>query len=361
MFKTELFSIKIFQLNKFFISTLVLSGVSVGLFAASVVYETKPLQVKRYDEIVSRANLFHPRVKAVAMAKWPNTIVFQNIDTWKQMGVIKAHSTPERIIYSMTFSPTGKYIAAGMYDTKTKKSMVTVWEVEQNKLVANYNILCTPDTIDFSSDGKFIAVAGSYERVKGAAQLIDIDKGSIKTIWSTKSYEEWTATQIKFLPKSKVLAIAMVNKKRGILFYNTETSKTDFFPTKTDTYAIDFTQDAKFMVSGGGNEKSGNEILVWNLDTKKVITELKGHSSFVNSVKFTPNGKQVVSSAFEKGTRFRFWDIESAKEIQSVKTDGNRSKSMSISANGQYLVFEVESFGNAGNPITMEFFIQAQQ
>jgi len=352
---------KFSPLFKIFLTTLLSIIFSASIFAVSTIFESKPFQTKSHNQIVSKVNLFHPKVKVVAMAKWPNTIVFQNIDTWKTMGTIEAHDNQERIIYSMVFSPTGKYIAAGIYDTKVKESMVLVWEVENSKLVATYKILCKPETIDFSHNGKHIAVAGSYEMIKGAAQLIDISKGTVKTIWSSKHYEEWTATRIKFMPVSNKLAITMVNKKSGILFYDTETAQTNFFPTQADTYTIDFTKDGKFMVSGGGNETSGTEILIWNLTTKKITTKLKGHTSFVNSVKFTADGKQIISSAYEKGTRFRVWDISLAKEIQLVSTENNRSKNMEISPNGEYLVFEIESFGNAGNPTTIEFYRRTQK
>ncbi|MFK0735411.1 MAG: WD40 repeat domain-containing protein, partial [Gloeotrichia echinulata HAB0833] len=54
--------------------------------------------------------------------------------------------------------------------------------------------------------------------------------------------------------------------------------------------------DGKTLASGSRD----NTIKIWNIATGKEIRTLNGHSSFVNSVAFSPDGKTLASGSLDK-------------------------------------------------------------
>ena len=55
--------------------------------------------------------------------------------------------------------------------------------------------------------------------------------------------------------------------------------------------SVAFSPDGSCVVSGSG----GNTVCIWNVATGQSKAELKGHSGWVNSVVFSPDGSHVVS------------------------------------------------------------------
>ena len=55
---------------------------------------------------------------------------------------------------------------------------------------------------------------------------------------------------------------------------------------------------------------------IWDVETGKELQTLKGHSAQVRSVNFSPDGKNIVTAAHD-GTA-RIWDAESGKELQKL-------------------------------------------
>ena len=67
--------------------------------------------------------------------------------------------------------------------------------------------------------------------------------------------------------------------------------------------SIAFSPDGKKIVSGSYDQT----IRVWDAETgKEIIPPLEGHSGYVNSVAFSPEGKKIVSGSYDK--TIRVWD-----------------------------------------------------
>ncbi|MEG3862473.1 nSTAND1 domain-containing NTPase, partial [Microcoleus sp. herbarium12] len=60
--------------------------------------------------------------------------------------------------------------------------------------------------------------------------------------------------------------------------------------------SVAFSPDGKTLASGSQNKT----IELWNLQTQKLITTLKGHRNWVNSVAFSPDGKTLASASGDK-------------------------------------------------------------
>ena len=63
--------------------------------------------------------------------------------------------------------------------------------------------------------------------------------------------------------------------------------------------------DGKRIVSGSDD----NRLKVWDAQTDQETLTLKGHSTAVFSVSFSPDGKRIVSGSSDK--TLKVWDISS--------------------------------------------------
>jgi WD40 repeat protein len=62
-----------------------------------------------------------------------------------------------------------------------------------------------------------------------------------------------------------------------------------------------------------GRMSSDNSIRIWDTETGMELNRLFGHGSFVYSAVFSPDGKQVLSSA--RDSTARIWNLESSREL----------------------------------------------
>ncbi|ETO06619.1 WD-40 repeat protein [Reticulomyxa filosa] len=85
-----------------------------------------------------------------------------------------------------------------------------------------------------------------------------------------------------------------------------------------DVFSIDYSifDDDQFLCSGSDD----GTVRVWNLDTSKQVQIFKGHSDYVNCVKFSSyhyhnHHRKVICSSSDDKT-IRFWDIKNNKQFQ---------------------------------------------
>ncbi|MBD2287643.1 WD40 repeat domain-containing protein [Microcystis wesenbergii FACHB-1317] len=76
--------------------------------------------------------------------------------------------------------------------------------------------------------------------------------------------------------------------------------------------SVNFSPDGKTLVSGSGD----GPIELWNVETGKEIRTLKGHYYPVRSVNFSPDGKTLVSGS-DDGT-IKLWNVETDWDLDAL-------------------------------------------
>lgn len=88
--------------------------------------------------------------------------------------------------------------------------------------------------------------------------------------------------------------------------------------SKGTVWSIAISPDGKTLASGSGKMFSflvgkDNTVRIWNLASKEVIHSLKGHSDWVYSVAFSPDGQTLASGS--KDNTIKLIDVASWKEF----------------------------------------------
>ncbi|MEH2400463.1 nSTAND1 domain-containing NTPase, partial [Nostoc sp.] len=90
-------------------------------------------------------------------------------------------------------------------------------------------------------------------------------------------------------------------------------------------YSVAFSPDGKTIASASADKT----VKLWNAATAKEITTLKGHSNSVTSVAFSPDGKTIASASADKTVKL--WNAATAKEITTLKGHSNSVTSVAFS------------------------------
>lgn len=83
--------------------------------------------------------------------------------------------------------------------------------------------------------------------------------------------------------------------------------------------SVAFSPDSRFILTGSGDEDyvsdeiKDNTARLWDISNGAEILKFNGHTSRVNSVCFSPNGKMIVTASDDKSARV--WDAKTAKNL----------------------------------------------
>jgi WD40 repeat protein len=108
-------------------------------------------------------------------------------------------------------------------------------------------------------------------------------------------------------------------------------------------YPMAFARDGKHFCS-----TTGKEIIVWDLVKREQVAMLKGHTSAIRTVAFSPDGK-LIATASEDAV-LKFWDATTYKQQLSTKVKIDKLLCLGFSPDSSMVVVG----GNRGIPEVAE-------
>lgn len=213
-----------------------------------------------------------------------------DVSTGKYIKILRIHS---HFLKSAIYSPDGKYIVS------TDLGSIQIWEASTGVcLKILKNLLGFISSIAFSPDGQRI-IGSSYDNIIG---MIDLKTG--KSLQTLKGHS------------------SLVN-------------------------SVAYSPDGNYIVSGSDkfNLSHSNKyprwnsncvIKIWDANTGECFQTLEGHTDSVNSVLFSPNGKNIVSGSSDK--TIKIWNANTGECLQTLEGHSMNVNSVSYSPDGTNII-----------------------
>jgi len=105
------------------------------------------------------------------------------------------------------------------------------------------------------------------------------------------------------------------------------------FTGHTDwVFSVSFSPDGQYIVSGSKDFS----VRVWSAESGELVRTLEGHTAVVHSVSFSPDGQYIVSGSKDKS--IRVWSVESGELVRTLEGHTHDVNSVSFSPDGQSIV-----------------------
>ncbi len=231
-------------------------------------------------------------------------------------------------IFSVAFSPDGKYFATGGDDKSVK-----IWKFDNGKFteILNMKGKNPSASVTFSKDGKFLAAVD----------------GKLITVW-TPNGDNFSEVQklkghsnmiyrLDFSPDGNFLVSASSDKKVIVWKLSGSKFKKDQTLKESDkVYSAAFSHDGKSIATGSMD----NTIKIWELSGKKFkkTQTLTGHSMYAFGLDFSPDGNFIITGSGDKSTKL--WKQENGKfsEVQTILDEEDPVAGVGFSPDGKYAV-----------------------
>lgn len=268
---------------------------------------------------------YSPLGDTVAIGVWDGTnagtVRIYDIATGDELERFFAHTTPvEEVVYNSD----GTLIATTSWDLD-----VQIWNIERRTPIMTF--LGFEDRIlglDYSRSGDYLVLGlgniGDNEYT-GTATPVDASVW----VWDIRSRDE----------------ISSFTKQDDWL------------------WTVDISPDGQWAATSGGplrlpEQVQGQEVQeidtavrVWDIETNEIIAEMRAHSNTVDSIRFHPDGKRLLSSSWDGFVIL--WDIETAERLQiyrghegrvyMVRFLGDGSRFVSVGDDGNAILWDTES------------------
>ena len=299
-------------------------------------------------------------VEAFLTADTPRTrsVLLDNTQTNLQLlQYLRGHRDP---VTSVAFSPDGKLLAYGSYD-----STVILWDTKTHQSVGQPLMgIDSVSSVAFSPNGKILASGGVYNTIL----LSDVEThGAISQL--LKGDTGWILS-LAFSPDGKMLASS--SSDGTVLLWDVETRRAIGTLPKdatewADAYYVAFSPDEEILASAGCGKRDSQgsctqgKIILWDTETRQPIGQpLIGHTSAIRSIAFSPDGKLLASGSFDN--TILLWNVETHQPIGSPLL-GHTSEvvSLAFSPDGKILasgggkvilLWDIETHQPRGQPFT---------
>jgi len=100
--------------------------------------------------------------------------------------------------------------------------------------------------------------------------------------------------------------------------------------------SVRFSRDGKWVVSGAGQKMESGEIKLWDVESGREMFVLKGQTNNVRCVDLSPNARWIVSGS--NAGILQIWDVASGQELRTLEGHKGLALSVDFSPDGKRIV-----------------------
>jgi WD40 repeat protein/tRNA A-37 threonylcarbamoyl transferase component Bud32 len=187
--------------------------------------------------------------------------------------------------------------------------------------------LCHPELLTFKGHtGELLSVAFSPD----GKRLASASRGQTVKVWDAQTGQELLALKgaarsVAFSPDGKRLASA----SNGVRVFDAQTGQ-ELLALQGDYASVAYSPDGKRLAG-----VDGKAVKVWEAQTGRELLSLKGHTDFVRTVAFSPDGARLASGSWDKAVKV--WEAQTGQELFTFKGHTGELYSVAFSPDGKRL------------------------
>jgi len=262
---------------------------------------------------------FSPDGKYVLTGSGDKTAKLWDASTGAQVRTFSGHTAS---VESVAFSPDGKYVLTGSDDATVK-----LWEAstgtEVRTLSGHTNYVLS---VAFSLDGKYV-LTGSADNT---AKLWDASTG---TEVRTFSGHTGPVKSAAFSPDGKYVLTGSFDGTAKLWEVATGAEVRTFSgDTSYLIWSVAFSPDGMYVLIGSADGTAK----LWDAATGAEVRTFSGHRANVSSVIFSPDGKYVLTGSADNTARM--WDAATGTEVRIFSGHTSYVESVAFSPDGKYVL-----------------------
>ncbi len=276
---------------------------------------------------------FSPDGQFLVSSSFDQTLKLWNLSVGDCETTFYGHSNRA---WTVAFHPNGKQFASGGDDHATKLWNLETRECEKTLRGHTNSVL----GIAVSPDAKLLA--GGYE--DQTVRLWDFRQGQyLKTLYGHTN-RVWS---VAFAPvpitvpldwsednqSSEVTLLASGSADYTIKFWHPQTGQClqTLRGHSSWVWSVVFSPDGTYLASASYDQT----VKLWEVKTGKCLCTFEGHSSSVVAITFSPNGQYLVSSGFD--TTIKIWEVKTGQCLTTLSDHENSVWSLAFSPDSQWL------------------------
>ncbi len=231
--------------------------------------------------------------------------------------IIEAHKNH---INDVLFTSDSQYLLSAGMD-----NLIHIWSVSDWKKVKTFKGHSkSVNSLSLSGDDTILATGSTDKSLRlwsfpEGAEIRTLDKAADSAIITPNG---------KYVATTFNNRIQMRSVDRGEIFFTVEEHK-------RKAHTFDFSVDGELMATGGLDEN----ILVWEVPSKRDKGSMNAHPKGVMDIKFSPDGRYLASTGYE-GT-LKIWSTAQWGRIQTIELEGTGMFALSISPDSSTLAVSV--------------------
>ncbi|MGB3717778.1 MAG: WD40 repeat domain-containing protein [Candidatus Promineifilaceae bacterium] len=183
-------------------------------------------------------------------------------------------------------------------------------------------------------------------KVLGALSLVVLTLVLVDIYWTRQSHTVLKGSgivyEVDFSPDGRLVAGTNSN---GLQLWDTATGEDMGILRGAEAFSVEFSPDGRTIAGGFTSYRSDHKVMLWDLNTHRLVATLKGHRSVATALAFSPDGRTLATGGGKFDGTIRLWDLATFEEMTVLEADYMGVEDIVFTPDSQVLV-ALSGFGS---------------